>query len=165
MPRPTDHRMLRNDPAHNSGGNLLVWDADPLSLLATAGALHSAGHRCICARNASAATQAIADPIADQPSAIVMDVGKDASAALQTLAAIREIPGAEQIPAILIADAQWSGLEKKIETISVPTRCLFKPIDPQSMIAVVDSLLWMPALEDAHRRKGTRPSRSGWVSL
>lgn len=165
MPSPTENRTFRSDRSHKPAGSLLVWDADPLSLLATAGALHSAGHQCICARNAAAATEAVTHPSAERPSVIIADVGKDAPAVLETLAKIRQTPGAENIPAVLIAEVQWSGLEKRIETLAAPTRCLFKPIDPQSMIAVVDALLWMPALEQAHRRKGTRPTKSGWVSL
>ena len=128
--RPNDNRVLRGDAPHIDGSDLLVFDADPLSLLATAGALHTAGHRCVCARNASAAHQAAGGtaPGVQRPSAIVMDVGDDATAALQTLEALRQLDGNASMPAVLIATADWAGLEKQVELIQSPTRCLFKPL-------------------------------------
>lgn len=163
---PPSVRSPHFRPSSPAGGSLLVWDQDPLSLLATAGALHTAGHRCVCARNASAVVQATTPTAGGEaPSALIIDVGNDAGAALKTLAQVREIHGNENLPAVLVATTDWAGLEKKVEAIEAPTRCLFKPIDPQSLIAVVDSLLWMPTLEQAHRRRGSRPAKSGWVTL
>jgi len=69
------------------------------------------------------------------------------------------------LPAIMIADTKWAGLEKKTETLSAMTRCLFKPIDPGSLIAVAEQLLTLPPIIASHRRRGTRPGRPGWVSL
>jgi hypothetical protein len=82
---------------------------------------------------------------------------------LITLAQIRErLP---ELPAILLAESKWAGLEKKTEKLDAATRCLFKPIDPSALVAVSEPLLWMPALQSAHRQRGSRPSRPGWVSL
>ena len=92
-------------------------------------------------------------------------MGDDAAAALQTLERMRATVGNEQLPAVLIAEGRWAGLEKKTEAMQQATRCLFKPIDPNSLIAVVDQLLWMPSLVSAHRRKGSSPQRPGWVTL
>ena len=97
--------------------------------------------------------------------ALVCDVGDDAAAALATLESMRATEGYEQLPALLIAEGRWAGLEYKTEAMSQATRCLFKPIDPNSLIAVVDQILWMPSLVAAHRRRGSSPSRPGWVTL
>ncbi len=139
-----------------------MWDPNPLSLLALAGVLDAQGYRVICAREDSAAVEALSMGTVDL---FVCDVGDDASQALSTLATMRKVEGFEQLPAVMIAEASWAGLEKKCEAAPVAMRCLFKPIDPNSLIAVVDQLLWMPTLLSNHRRRGSRPQRPGWVSL
>ena len=163
-------QMLRRDGATGSGptrpatpgGSLVVWDANPLSLLATAGALHTAGHRCVCARHDRAAMEALSMTTQD---AVVVDVGDRTPEVLETIERMRQVDGYEGLPVIMIATPQWSGLERKAEAMEATTRCLFKPIDPGSLLAVVESILWMPALVRSHRRRGTRPARSGWVTL
>lgn len=201
-PRRTD---IRNR------STVLVVDAKPLSLLATAGVLHHAGLRCICARTTAAVLRAcdlptsltpetllaemddLAGEVAravqplrvDEPregvsvvnpatklnsvtrpgavDLIVWDVGEEVTAVLETLSLIRrQFP---DLPAVLLSDPQWAGLEKKTEGLSAATRCLFKPIDPASLVSVCEPLLWMPALQAMHRQRGSRPSRPGWVTL
>ena len=139
-----------------------MLDPSPISLLALAGVLDNQGYGCICARDGAAAEQALGMATQDL---LVCDVGDDAAAALQTLERMRATVGNEQLPAVLIAEGRWAGLEKKTEAMQQATRCLFKPIDPNSLIAVVDQLLWMPSLVSAHRRKGSSPQRPGWVTL
>jgi CheY-like chemotaxis protein len=156
--------FIRQDPAHNSpsGGQLIIVDASPLSLLATAGALHSAGHQCTCARTHHAATQALTAASHD---VLVIDVGDDATETLNFLDRARKIPGCESIAAVLIAENRWAGLQQKTESLSIATRCLFKPIDPHSLLAIINQLLWMPTLIQAHRVKSTRSTKDGWVTL
>lgn len=215
--------------AFSNTATIVVADAKPLSLLATAGILHHGGMRCICARTTAAVFKAcgvtpppvapsddgpstaedniqrltdelidIVDdaargqlridegdrglPLTTDPMAgsakpmagqiesanrqidlIVWDVGEDAPGVLDTLASIRQTH--PDLPAILLAENHWAGLEKKTESLSGATRCLFKPIDPSVLIAVVEPLLWMPALQSTHRNRGSRPSRPGWVTL
>ncbi len=96
---------------------------------------------------------------------LVCDVANDASAALETIDAMRSVAGHEQLPAVLLAESCWAGLEKKAEAKKQATRCLFKPIDPNSLIAVVNQLLWMPSLVEVHRRRGSSPNRPGWIKL
>lgn len=139
-----------------------MLDPSPLSLLALAGVLHSQGHGCICAHDERAALEALNMGVQDL---LVCDVGQDATAALQTLAAMRAVEGHQELPAVLIAESRWAGLEKKTESMKQATRCLFKPIDPNSLTAVVDQVLWMPSLVASHRRRGTSPHRPGWVTL
>jgi len=94
---------------------------------------------------------------------IVWDVGDDAPGVLDALALIRQTH--PDLPAILLAENQWAGLQKKTESLAASTRCLFKPIDPSALLAVAEPLLWMPALQSVHRNRGSRPSRPGWVTL
>lgn len=146
----------------STGGNLVIVDPNALSLLATAGAMHSSGHHCVCARNHLAALDALSMDVQD---AMVIDVGDDAAAALELVSQARQVDGYQHLPVVLIADAAWAGLEIKAEAMPVATRCLFKPIDPHSLLAVVDRLLWMPTLVRHHRSKGSRPIQNGWVTL
>jgi CheY-like chemotaxis protein len=146
----------------NRRGTILVVDPSPLSLIALAGVLDTQGHVCICAKTAAAALQAVSQDVLD---AIVCDVGDDAPAALELLSTIRQHPQVGELPAVLISDQRWIGLQEKTEALSAATRCLFKPIDAGSLLAVVEQLLWMPQVVASHRRRGTRPGRPGWVSL
>jgi CheY-like chemotaxis protein len=159
-----DPQSKRIDEAGSSNrqASVIVWDASPLSLLTLAGVLDSQGYRCICARNADSAIKTLEMGRQDL---LVCDVGDDAAAALETIEKMRSVPNYEQLPAVMVADPRWAGLEKKAEASFQATRCLFKPIDPNSLIAVVDQVLWMPSLVSSHRRRGTRPSRPGWISL
>lgn len=149
-----------NEP--RTRATILVVDSSPLSLIAVAGVLDGQSYTCICARNADQAISAMAlGPI----DLVVCDIGGDAVSALEMLTALRSREDSAELPAILIADAAWSGLEKKTEMLSATTRCLFKPIDPGALTAVAEQLLVMPHLVASHRRRGTRPNRPGWVSL
>lgn len=94
---------------------------------------------------------------------LVWDVGNEVVDVLNALEMIREV--LPDLPAILLAESKWAGLEKKTEAMSTPTRCLFKPIDPAALLSVAEPLLWMPALQAAHRQRGSRPNRPGWVTL
>ena len=89
-----------------------MLDPSPFSLLALAGVLHSKGYGCVCARDGGAAIQALDMGTQDL---LVCDVGDDAAAALATIEQMRSIAGYEQLPAVLIADSRWAGLEKKAE--------------------------------------------------
>ncbi len=142
--------------------SIVVLDPSPISLLALAGVLDAQGYGCTCARNGDAAVQALGMTHQDL---LVCDVADDAAAALETLEKMRAVDGNENLAAVLIAESRWAGLEQKTEALSQATRCLFKPIDPHSLIAVVNQVLWMPTLVDSHRRRGSSPSRHGWVTL
>ncbi len=143
--------------------SVVVLDPSPLSLLALAGVLDSRGYQCTCARTPEAGVAALA--MGSRQDLLVCDVGDDATMALETLQRMRNCRAKDPLPAVFLADACWAGLEQKVEAMATPTRCLFKPIDPHALIAVVDQILWMPSLVEGHRRRGTRPSRPGWVTL
>ncbi len=161
--------MNGNDLRHDRpifGGakqaSIIVVDPNPLSLLATAGVMHSQGYACVCARTAESALAALGMGHQDL---VLWDVADDAVEVLETVAKMRTTDGYEEIPVVMIAESRWGGIEKKAEKLQAATRCLFKPIDPNALIAVVDQLLWMPSLMDAHRRRGTKPSQHGWITL
>jgi len=159
--------MYHIDSSHsNRSGrqlaSIVVLDPSPISLLVLAGVLDSQGYRCTCARSGDAAVQALGMA---QQDLLVCDVADDAALALETLEKMRSVQGYENLAAVLIAESRWAGLEKKTEVLPQATRCLFKPIDPNSLIAVVDQVLWMPTLVASHRRRGSSPSRPGWVTL
>ena len=149
-------------PTSRQPASIIVLDPSPISLLALAGVLDSQGYGCVCARDHAAAISALEMGRQDL---LVCDVGNDAAAALETVAEMRATEGYAELPAIMIAEGRWAGLEKKIEAMRQATRCLFKPIDPNSLIAVVDQVLWMPTLVASHRRRGSTPKRPGWVTL
>jgi CheY-like chemotaxis protein len=140
---------------------ILVIDPSPVTLLATAGILDGFGYGCFCAR---AIDKALQLPDAATIDAIVIDVGDDAEDALTFIATARATVKNDDLPVIMLADTIWAGLEKRCEAMS-GVRCLFKPIDPNVLGDVVDRSLWMPQLSAAHRRRGTRPARPGWVEL
>lgn len=140
---------------------ILVVDPSPITLLGTAGVLDSFGYACFCARNHDSARQLPEDTQLD---AVVIDVGDDAEAALQLVSELRNTRGNSDLPAIFIASPEWAGLEKRCESMSA-ARCLFKPIDPNVLGDVVQQSLWMPQISAAHRRRGSRPVRPGWVQL
>lgn len=124
--------------------------------------MHSQGYGCVCARTAEGAIEALQMKTQDL---LLWDVADDPATVLETIDQMRTLADYQQLAVVMLADSRWAGLEKKAEAMSVPTRCLFKPIDPNSLLAVVDHLLWMPSLVSAHRRRGSKPSRPGWVTL
>ena len=69
-----------------------------------------------------------------------------------------------ELPVLLIADSCWAGLQQRCEAMSA-VRCLFKPIDPNALLDLLQHSLWMPQLIANHRRRGARPPRPGWVTL
>ncbi|WP_162006714.1 response regulator [Roseimaritima sediminicola] len=143
------------------GGRILVVDANPLSLIALAGVLDAEGFECICARSHPAALKAIESQSQDL---VVCDVGDDPEAALKLIDDIHGQAAGKDLPSVLIAEARWAGLEQKAQGRTA-VHCLFKPIDPASLRAVVEQALWMPHLIGTHRRRGSRPSHNGWLTL
>lgn len=140
---------------------ILVIDSSPITLIATAGVLDSQGYACVCARTPEAAEKGASQESLD---AVVMDVGDDAEAALMLVERLRAATGSADLPVLLIADACWAGLQHRCEAMP-GVRCLFKPIDPNALLDLVQHSLWLPPLLATHRRRGARPQRPGWVTL
>ena len=142
-------------------GQALVVDANALSLIAVAGVLDSEGYQCVCAKSLDSALAATKMSKFDL---VVCDVGSDAQAALELLVGLRAAEEQADLPAILLADVKWAGLEKKTELLAAPTRCLFKPIDVGVLLAVSHQLL-MAGISPIGRPRGARTGRPGWISL
>lgn len=96
---------------------------------------------------------------------LIWDVADDPMSVLTIIQQIRQFSPFQNLPVVLLADSKWAGLEKKTEGEIAPTHCLFKPIDPKSLITIAQHLLWMPSLQATHRQRGSRPTRPGWVTL
>jgi DNA-binding NtrC family response regulator len=156
------HAGPNRDRGSAPRASIVVVDTNPISLLALAGVLDSQGYNCICARTAAAALEALTMGPQDL---VVWDVGDDAQAVLDALEQMRSTDHHRGLAAVLLAESKWAGLEKKAEAMRTATRCLFKPIDPNVLITIVDQALWMPSLVATHRRRGSRPSQPGWITL
>ncbi len=128
---------------------------------AVAGVLDSEGYQCVCAKSLDSALAATKMSKFDL---VVCDVGQDAQAAMELLVGLRAAEDQADLPAILIAEAKWAGLEKKTELMAAPTRCLFKPVDVGVLLAVAHQLL-MAGISPVGRVRGTRTGRPGWISL
>ena len=140
---------------------VLVVDANPITLLATAGLMDSHGYGCFCARSNAAALRV---PGQTRLDAVVIDIGDDAEGALELCQELRRVSGSEELPVVLLAEPRWSGLQQRCERMRA-TRCLFKPIDPNVLLDLVQQSLWVPHLMAGHRQRGTRPTRPGWIHL
>ncbi|MEM6364545.1 MAG: hypothetical protein AAF745_08965 [Planctomycetota bacterium] len=96
---------------------------------------------------------------------VVWDVGDLGPTVIDYLDSIRADDRFRDLPAILIAEPVWAGLEKKTETLIATTHCLFKPVGTTTLISLAEQLRWMPALQATHRARGGKPARVGWVTL
>jgi response regulator RpfG family c-di-GMP phosphodiesterase len=148
-------------PSRASQSTVLVVDQNPISLIATAGALDSAGYGCFCARTSAAALQV---PNLAAIDSVIVDVGDDAEEALALIPQLRQTSQNSQLPFLLLADGIWAGLERRCEVLD-GVRCLFKPIDPNVLLDLVQQSLWMPHLIANQRQRGARPRHLGWVEL
>lgn len=145
---------------------ILVVDQDPVTLIGTAAVLHRYGYECVCARDVPAALKAVQTYPVDL---VVMDLGGSTDETVETIEKLRQEAGNHELPAIVIAEAIWAGLEKRLESLE-RVRCLFKPVDPRVMGDLVQQLLWLPFLDSNTRSRGSRPQNQkslppGWVSL
>ncbi|QDV70088.1 transcriptional regulatory protein ZraR [Rosistilla carotiformis] len=148
---------------HRGSATVLVVDPRPVSLTALAAVIDSQGYECYCARNAKAACKAVEQRPIDM---ILWDVADDAAAAIDQIHALRELhpePLAD-VPVILIAESCWAGLETRLDPIS-PARCLFKPLDPNTLIDLIQQSLWVPHVIRGHHLNVKKPLQPGWVKL
>lgn len=147
----------------NQAATILVVDPSPISLTAVAGVLDTQGYECYCARTAEAAEKAIESAPVDL---VVWDVADDAADAMTQIEALRTSHGAKiaEVPFILLADSCWAGLETRIDIIS-PARCLFKPLDPNTLIDLVQQALWVPHIIRGHHLGKKKANRPGWITL
>jgi DNA-binding NtrC family response regulator len=140
---------------------VLVIDADPVGLTATAAVLYSSDYECICARGFEAARKAVQQ---DQVDLVVMDISKSWEESMELVRELRERVGGDALPAILLCDGVH---DASVDTANLgpTTYRLVKPFDPNALIELVRNSVWMPHLVTQHRKRGERPATKGWVSL
>jgi len=145
--------------SQSPNATILVVDPSPISLTAVAGVLDTQGYECYCARTADAAQKAVKTTAIDL---IVWDVGNDAAVAITEMQALRS--GLADVPIIVLAESCWAGLETRLDLIA-PSRCLFKPLDPATLIDLVQQSLWVPHVLRGHHLTRQRTERPGWITL
>lgn len=147
----------------SQNATILVVDPSPISLTAVAGVLDTQSYECYCARTAKAAEKAVMTTAIDL---IVWDVADDAAEAITEMQALRREHAEElaDVPLIVLADSRWAGLETRLDMIA-PARCLFKPIDPATLIDLVGQALWVPHVLRGHHLHRKEAERPGWITL
>lgn len=154
------------DAIQAESGVVLVIDRDPITLIGTAAVLHHYGYESVCARDLAAAGKALERYSFDL---VVMDLGRNTDESVATVQNLRSTSNNPELPLLLIADPQWAGLEKQVESLD-HVRCLFKPIDPRVLGDLAQQMQWLPFVAAGARSRGGRPKARrvtppGWVSL
>lgn len=148
---------------HRGKATVLVVDPRPISLTAVAAVVDTQGYECFCARTAEAASKALDQSPIDL---VLWDVADDAAAAIDEISALRQHHPAAlaDVPIIVLAESRWAGLETRLDQIS-PARCLFKPLDPNTLIDLIQQSLWVPHVVRGHHLNASKPHRPGWIQL
>jgi CheY-like chemotaxis protein len=143
--------------------SVLVIDSDPLMLTAMGSVLDMQGHRAVLARNESVAINSITQ---GQFDVIILSIdqlqsGCDFAAKLRSIQTTREVP-----VIFLVPELASSWLPKLASNGGV--YCILKPVDPHSLIDLVEKTLWLPHV--ARGRKGIAPpthlaSQQDWIKL
>ncbi len=145
---------------------VLVIDPDPLMLTAIGSVLDMQGHRCVLARNEAMALDSIA---AGQFDVIVLSIeqlqrGCDFAARLRGSEAQPAVH--RDVPIIFLVPELSSHWLPKLSACG-GVFSLLKPIDPYSLIDLVEKALWMPHV--AKGRSGTPAAhlsqQNDWVKL
>jgi CheY-like chemotaxis protein len=124
---------------------VLVIEPDPLMLTAMAAVLDMQGHRALLARSETVAAEAIAAQAIDL---IVLSIDQlDAGTAYA--ARLRQIPATRDVPIIFLTPELSPAWTAQLQAQG-GVFCLLKPIDPHSLLELVEKTLWMPHL--AQRR-------------
>lgn len=159
--------FYRTDPVAST---ILVIDHDPLMLTAIGSVLDMQGHRCVLARNEVMSLDSIAK---NQFDVIVLSIdqlqrGCDFAAKLRVA---QDAPNGGQtlnrdVPIIfLVPELSGEWLPKLAACGGVFS--LLKPIDPYSLIDLVEKALWMPHV--AQGRSGAPAAhlsrQNDWIKL
>ncbi len=121
---------------------ILVIDADPISLTATAAVLHCADYEVHCASSRDAAIKAAREIGLDL---VVCDLdigGVDGSAITEE---IRQIPERDDVPVMFSSSCQQPDVIRK-SNASGALYHLRKPFDFKVLLELVEKALWMPHL-------------------
>ena len=152
-----------SQPLRRQKATILVVDSSPVGLTVVAGVLDSQGYECYCARTCEAASKAIDQGVIDL---ILWDVTDDAAVSLAEIQSLRDKHSDKlaDVSFILLADNCWAGLETRLDPIG-PARCLFKPLDPNTLIDLVQQALWVPHVIRGHHMGRKKSNHPGWIQL
>ncbi|MDH3225606.1 MAG: response regulator [Thermoleophilia bacterium] len=113
---------------------ILIANADPIERLILIGALESAGHEVVEARDGTDAIELAADT---DPRALVLDEVMPRSGGAETGRAIRR-RGESGIPIILLTSRASAARGRGVRSTDT---VLKKPIDPDELVAAIDTVL------------------------
>jgi DNA-binding response OmpR family regulator len=136
---------------------ILVIDADPLTLTGTAATLDSAGYDCHCAGDANAARKAARALNLDL---ITCDVSIDGERGLDLCQELRMESHNSDVPLLFVSGHQAPDIIRRAHDAG-GAYYLRKPFDPNVLIELVGTALWMPHLVQTRmqRIEPARPAR------
>lgn len=132
---------------------VLVIDADPVSMLATAATLHAEQFDVHCAQEAGAALQAARQSTIDL---IVCDVDLDGASGIDLVLAINELPDRSDVPSLFISSSQMADVVSR-RFRSGSALFLRRPFTPKLLVDLADKALWMPHLVKTHIHRPHMP--------
>jgi DNA-binding response OmpR family regulator len=133
---------------------ILVIDADPLTLTGTAAALDLAGYESHCAGDAHAARKAARSLSLDL---IICDVSIDGERGLELCQELRQDNNHADVPLLFVSGHQAPDIIRRSHEAG-GAYYLRKPFDPNVLIELVGTALWMPHLVQT-RMQRIEPAR------
>ena len=121
---------------------ILIIDADPVSLTGTAAVLEMAGNICHCAQDRIAALRAGRTIALDL---IICDVQVGADSGLELCRELRRLPGMQDVPVMFVSASQVPDIVRRSHDAG-GAYYLRKPFDPDVLVELVSKALWMPHL-------------------
>ena len=136
---------------------ILVIDGDPLTLTGTAATLDMAGYECHCAADANAARKAARTLDLDL---IICDVSVDNGRGLELCREIRLETNNADASLLFVSGHQAPDIIRRTHDAG-GAYYLRKPFDPDVLIELVGTALWMPHLVQSRmqRIEPARPAR------
>ncbi len=136
---------------------ILVIDDDALTLTGTAAALDMAGYECHCARDAAAARKLARSLSLDL---IICDVSIQRESGLELCRELRLENNNSDAPLLFVSGNQAPDIIRRTHDAG-GAYYLRKPFDPDVLIELVGTALWMPHLVQSRmqRIEPARPAR------
>lgn len=134
---------------------VLVLDSDPVTMTGLAAVLDARGLEVICARSLEAGLKAVAAEVIDL---VIIDPDGLGTGTATALTALRQASAGGELAAILLQPPVGAVAEQP------GTYYIAKPFDPNVLLELAESAVWMPHLVGS-RIRGRRPARPGWVTL
>ncbi len=154
--------FLRTD---SLSATVLIIEPDPLMLTAMGSVLNTAGHHAVIARSEKIAVQSIQQ---GQFDAIVLSVD-EIQAGCEFASRLRSLPATVDTPIIfLVNDLSPNSSEMLANHGGVFS--MLKPVQPDSLVDLVEKALWLPHIAHSHQSKGRASERTpqaarDWVTL